>query len=194
MGVMSDFLTGLASGLLGAVAGGLFTAWAARAQVKAALSAAQLQIKSTQEAQRAAAFNGRRLLASDDMVKSLTQILRELQEMSDAHEEEHHSTRMQPCGEPAPSAQCLRKINDWRRELDRITYEHSDFLEDMGAGDLEHPGPFGYVVSGKDWSQIRRRFPRVPPDACIREEWSDAFFSSLHGLITSICAERYRYI
>ena len=191
---MSDFVAGAISGLLGAITGGIFTAWGARVQVKAAISAAHLQVSSAQEAQRKAAFNNRRLVAADDIVRSLVTMLRELQEMDDEHHEAHHSSAGEACAEPIPSAVSIKKINCWRRELDRITYEHSDFLEAMGAGDLEYPGPFGYVLSGNDWAAIASRFPAELPGECVRVQWSDDFFSSLHGLIQDACAERYRYI
>ncbi|MFI7248139.1 hypothetical protein [Micromonospora chalcea] len=192
---MNDLVAGAISGLLGAIVGGLFTAWAARAQVKAAVSSAHLQIKATQEAQKAAAFKSRRLAASDDIVKSLTAIMRQLQEMGDTHYEVHNSGEDASCTEPIPSADCIKQINDWRREFDRITYEHSDFLEDMGNPDLDYPdSPFSYVIVGSDWDFIRRRFPRSEPGDCIRVDWHDQFFSSLLDLVRSVCVERKRYI
>ncbi|WP_141561858.1 hypothetical protein [Micromonospora sp. WMMA1996] len=126
---MSEFWSGVASGLIGAIIGGLFTAAGVRVQVKASLQAAQLQVNAMIEQQSISAVLSMRQWAVMQVTAGLEAVKTEVEALYQSHE---HPER-----EAADGARCrghdfrrdaLNYARNWRRQLNHSLAAYGGYL------------------------------------------------------------------
>ncbi|MGA4731004.1 hypothetical protein ACPB67_26615 [Micromonospora taraxaci] len=171
---MNEFISGVLSGLAGAAVGGAFTALAARAQVRAAIQVAQLQIDADRHHSAESAYRAQQLAAATALSKRLLQMLHEVRVMSEDHYFDRHHQEEDDLPVPPPSAVELQQINDWRRQLDFIQAEFSPLLTEKEKDELE--SLFMHVTFGNNWQSIAQNFPNLRCPQC---RWSDDFGDNL---------------
>ncbi|KAB1940590.1 hypothetical protein F8271_15740 [Micromonospora sp. ALFpr18c] len=171
---MSEFISGVLSGLVGAAVGGAFTALAARAQVRAVMQVAHIQIEADRRHSAESAYREQQLAAATALSKRLLQMLHEVRGMSEDHYFERHHQKEDDLPALPPSLVELQQINDWRRQLDFIQAEFGPLLSEDENEELE--SLFGYVTFGNNWQSIAKNYPNLNCPQC---RWSDDFGDAL---------------
>jgi hypothetical protein len=193
--VMGDFWTGVASGLIGAMIGGLFTAYAARAQVKVALRAAQMQmqaamdaarmqVESANEQHRKQQLSLARQQAVAEYVRLMGDIIAFWFAMGDRHHEScGRAATVENCGEPDDSLQYAIRLSN---ECDRV--------EAMNYRTLP-PAFSTYLAEAqstlpkyrKDWLlKLGLESPAYDGSACLVERYADKAVESVEGAMGSL--------
>jgi hypothetical protein len=184
--VVSDFLAGVASGLLGAIVGGAFTAQGARAQVKAIVETANLQISAEREQQTRNTEAARRLSDLDDLIETLSVLRYQVQVWGEEHYFGNHSGTA--CEGSIPDATQMRQVNEWRRVVDKITYRHSLLLGEMNASDAHLDSFYHFLPFGNNWRDIPAEYEIE--NLCFREFWADDFQGEITRLLDRVVAAR----
>ncbi|MDT0529261.1 hypothetical protein RM555_09690 [Micromonospora sp. DSM 115977] len=174
---MSDFWSGVASGLIGAVIGGIFTTIGVRSRVKAALSAAQMQVAAMVEQQSIAARLAMKQWAVTEITASLERIHSQADALYGGHSSASHTGEHRlPCSDMQLRGEALDHVREWLRELNRIQITYG-----------------GYLNARADES-LGRIFEKMPPSlgffnryegGCLYVEWLD----DLTGLLMDVMDE-----
>ncbi|WP_141725367.1 hypothetical protein [Micromonospora pallida] len=148
---MSEFWSGVASGLIGAVIGGVFTTIGVRTQVKASLQAAQLQVNAMIEQQSISALLAMKQWAVMQVTAGLESVNMKVEELYQIHDQPEHGDGLM-CRGDAFCRGSVAHAKSWRQELNHVLTTYGGYLTRDAQSAVDRV--FGYLPTGGTAKQI----------------------------------------